>query len=154
MKNIIIFLLIAVLAAAGYQYYQAEHGAYETYKKFATTLFQGKWDAAREMTTGAKAAAQYKLAESFYKGYYGQFRASSFGPKYELLSKTKSPDGKRVNLTLTQTVRIDAPGVTTITGTGEVTFKHMASLIREGNVWKIESLMCSYVPPAKTSKSR
>lgn len=147
MKNIIIFLIIAILAAAGYQYYQAEYGAYHTYKKFATTLFNGKWAAAQAMTTGTKAPAQFKVVESIYKRYYGNFRESPLGPKYVLLSKAKLMKGKQVNLTLTQTVRADLGGSVSIGGTGDITFKHTASMVLQGAQWKVQSMTCTYQPP-------
>ena len=148
MKNFIILLIIAVAAVAGYQYYQSEYGAYQTYKKFATTLFNGKWEEAQAMTTGAKAQAQFKVVESIYKRYYGNFRESPLGPKYVLLSKTKALKGKMVNLTLTQTVRADLGGSVSIGGTGDVTFKHTASMVQQGIQWKVQSLTCTYVPPS------
>lgn len=147
MKNFVILLIIAILAAAGYQYYQSEYGAYNTYKKFATTLFNGKWEAARAMTMGDKAQAQFKVVESIYKRYYGDFRESPFGPKYVLVSRTKALKGKQVNLTLTQTVRADLGGSVSIRGTGNITFKHTASMVQEGIQWKVQSLTCAYVPP-------
>ena len=147
MKSFIVFLIIAVLAAAGYQYYQAEYGAYHTYKKFATMLFNGKWEAAQAMTTGAKAQAQFKVVESIYKRYYGNFRESPLGPKYVLLSKAKALKGKQVNLTLTQTVRADLGGSVSIGGTGNITFKHTATMVQQGAQWKVQSLTCTYLPP-------
>lgn len=114
------------------------------YQKFMNHLFRGQFDMAKSYTLGGSAAAsavdsKVKKFSICVANYGKRFAAAS----YKVESQTKKSE-KDIELKVLQTVRGDAPGVTSAFGSTGILYKHTALLTKTDKGWKVKSF--SYSP--------
>jgi hypothetical protein len=131
-------IVLWVLASTAYTTVDAG-GAYSAYKQFVTAMFNGKFDVAAGLADGKQALGQVEQKKKFYGPATASYGFLFRGTSFTLESRTRSRDGKEMQLAVTQIAKGDQPGVTSAFGSTLVRFDHHATLVRTSGGWKVKS---------------
>jgi hypothetical protein len=109
-KRLILLLLLAVIAFAGYRYYATSIAPERRYKEFAEEVLHQHYDAAAAMTDGLSAGDVARAGTQERIGAGPPMFQTLFPSRFEVTSRESAPDGALV-LHAVQTVLFNPAGV-------------------------------------------
>lgn len=132
MRRLVVLVVVAIAAFAGYRYYTKSYGPVRQYKAFSGAILHRQYDVAASMAEGLTAADLAQRGSQERIGAGPAMFQTLFAPRYAIDSQQTNADGS-ITINATQTVLFNPPGVESARPAMFATLKQVVTL-RNGKV--------------------